>query len=32
MNELYREAGLDIYEKVHYGSGDHIGEVEDMLS
>jgi len=32
MNELYREAGLDIYEKVHYGSGEHIREVEDMLS
>jgi SAM-dependent methyltransferase len=32
MMDLYREPGLDIYEKVHYGSGDHRREVEDILS
>jgi SAM-dependent methyltransferase len=31
MTDLYREPGLDIYEKVHYGTGDHIREVEDIL-
>jgi SAM-dependent methyltransferase len=32
MTDLYREPGLDVYEKVHYGTGDHIREVEDILS
>jgi SAM-dependent methyltransferase len=31
MTDLYREPGLDVYEKVHYGMGDHIREVEDIL-
>jgi SAM-dependent methyltransferase len=31
MTDLYCEPGLDIYEKVHYGTGDHIREVEDIL-
>jgi len=32
MTDLYREPGLDVYEKVHYGMGDHVREVEDILS
>jgi SAM-dependent methyltransferase len=32
MIDLYREPGLDIYEKAHYGQGDHIREVEDILT
>jgi SAM-dependent methyltransferase len=32
MTDLYREPGLDVYEKVHYGMGDHIREVEAILS
>ncbi len=31
MTELYREAGLDIYEKVHYAGGEHLREVERIL-
>lgn len=32
MIDLYREPGLDIYEKAHYRQGDHIHEVEDILT
>ena len=32
MTELYRNTGLDIYEKVHYGQGEHIHEVEQIVS
>lgn len=32
MVELYRDAGLDIYEKVHYSHGEHIREVDQILS
>ena len=31
-NELYRDKGLEIYEKVHYSHGEHIVEVEAILS
>ena len=31
MAELYRDSGLDIYEKVHYSHGEHIAEVEQIL-
>jgi SAM-dependent methyltransferase len=30
--ELYRDSGLEIYEKVHYSHGEHIREVEAILS
>jgi len=30
--ELYRDAGLEIYEKVHYSRGEHIREVDTILS
>jgi SAM-dependent methyltransferase len=30
--KLYRDAGLEIYEKVHYSHGEHIREVEAILS
>jgi SAM-dependent methyltransferase len=30
--ELYRETGLEIYEKVHYSRGEHIREVDAILS
>ncbi len=30
--ELYRDKGLEIYEKAHYSHGEHIGEVEAILS
>jgi SAM-dependent methyltransferase len=30
--ELYRNQGLDIYEKVHYSNGEHILETEMILS
>jgi SAM-dependent methyltransferase len=29
---LYRDSGLEIYEKVHYSHGEHISEVEAILS
>jgi cyclopropane fatty-acyl-phospholipid synthase-like methyltransferase len=29
---LYRDSGLEIYEKVHYSHGEHIREVEAILS
>jgi SAM-dependent methyltransferase len=32
MVELYRDSGLDIYEKAHYSHGEHIGEVEQILT
>lgn len=32
MVELYRDSGLDIYEKVHYSHGEHIAEVEQILT
>jgi len=32
MTELYRDAGLKIYEKAHYSHGEHITEVEQMLT
>jgi SAM-dependent methyltransferase len=32
MIELYRAAGLDIYEKAHYSRGEHVEEVEQILS
>lgn len=30
--ELYKESGLEIYEKAHYSRGEHIREVEAVLS
>ena len=30
--ELYRDTGLEIYEKVHYSHGEHIREVDAILS
>ncbi len=30
--ELYRDSGLEIYEKVHYSHGEHIRETEKILS
>ena len=32
MTELYRSSGLDIYEKSHYARGEHLREVEEILS
>ncbi|MEF9426717.1 MAG: class I SAM-dependent methyltransferase [Candidatus Mariimomonas ferrooxydans] len=32
MTELYRGEGLEIYEKSHYSHGEHIDEVEQILS
>jgi SAM-dependent methyltransferase len=32
MTELYRESGLEIYEKSHYSHGEHITEVEQILT
>jgi len=32
MVELYRHAGLAMYEQVHYARGEHIDEVEQILS
>jgi len=32
MVELYRDSGLDIYEKAHYSHGEHIAEVEQILA
>lgn len=32
MVEIYRDSGLEIYEKVHYSHGEHIREVEEILS
>ncbi|MCX5884820.1 MAG: methyltransferase domain-containing protein [Proteobacteria bacterium] len=32
MVKLYRDSGLDIYEKVHYAHGEHIREVEQILT
>jgi SAM-dependent methyltransferase len=32
MVKLYRDSGLDIYEKAHYSHGEHIREVEQMLT
>ncbi len=31
MVELYRDSGLDIYEKVHYSNAEHTEEVEQIL-
>ena len=31
MTELYRNSGLEIYEKSHYSHGEHITEVEQIL-
>ncbi len=31
MTGLYRQAGLEIYERVHYGAGQHVLEVADLL-
>lgn len=30
--DLYRDSGLEIYEKAHYSNGEHIREVESILS
>jgi SAM-dependent methyltransferase len=30
--ELYRDSGLEIYEKVHYSHGEHLREVAELLS
>jgi len=30
--ELYRDKGLEVYEKAHYSHGEHIREVESILS
>ncbi len=32
MAELYRDSGLEIYEKSHYSHGEHITEVEQILT
>lgn len=32
MTELYRDSGLEIYEKSHYSQGEHITEVEHILA
>src|SRR5512143_1739531 len=32
MVELYRNAGLDVYEKAHYADGEHIREVGEILT
>ena len=32
MVELYRNAGLDVYEKAHYAHGEHIDEVGKILT
>lgn len=32
MTELYRNSGLEIYEKSHYSHGEHIVEVEQILT
>lgn len=32
MIELYRDSGLDIYEKAHYSHEEHIAEVEQILT
>jgi SAM-dependent methyltransferase len=32
MTELYRDSGLEIYEKSHYSHGEHILEIEQILS
>lgn len=32
MTELYRDSGLEIYEKSHYSHGEHITEVEQILT
>ena len=32
MVKLYRDSGLDIYEKAHYSHGEHIREVEQILT
>ena len=32
MTELYKDSGLEIYEKSHYSHGEHIEEVEKILS
>lgn len=32
MTGLYRNSGLEIYEKVHYSHGEHITEVERILT
>lgn len=29
---LYRDSGLDIYEKAHYSHGEHLGEIDAILS
>lgn len=32
MTGLYRDSGLEIYEKSHYSHGEHIAEVERILA
>ena len=32
MVDLYRDSGLDVYEKAHYSHGEHIAEVEQILA
>lgn len=32
MTELYRDSGLEVYEKAHYSHGEHIAEVEQILT
>ncbi len=32
MTGLYRDSGLEIYEKSHYSHGEHISEVENILT
>ncbi len=32
MTELYKDSGLQIYEKAHYSHGEHIKEVEQILT
>lgn len=32
MTELYKDSGLELYEKSHYSHGEHVGEVEQILT
>ena len=32
MVDLYKDSGLDVYEKTHYAHGEHIAEVEQILT
>ena len=32
MTGLYRDSGLDVYERSHYSQGEHISEVKQILT